>query len=133
MEQHAALVEELIATLEAGDDVAVGIGWGAGEYQEFAIFPHVVVGLARVLAPVARAPAVSLQPAVKPPSHCSRSLGVQGITVVDEIEPGMCLGLTLGDRSVPVHNQVRAASAIEGAWSRAVERLRLIRQSGTVA
>jgi len=132
VEQHAALIEELLATLEAGDDVAVGIGWGAGEYQEYAIFPHVVVGLARVLAPVAARASGLVATGGETAIALLKQSGANGIAVVDEIEPGMCLGLTLGDRSVPCITK-SGGFGDDGCLVRAVERLRLIRQTGTVA
>ena len=132
VERHAALVEELIAALEAGDDVAVGIGWGEGEYQEYAIFPHVVVGLARVLAPVAVHASGLIATGGETAIALFERFGAQGIALVDEIEPGISLGLTLGDLSVPCITK-SGGFGDEGCLVRAVERLRLIRQTGTVA
>jgi D-threonate/D-erythronate kinase len=58
--------------------------------------------------------------------------GVNGIRLVDEIEPGVSLGLTLGGVSVPVVTKA-GAFGDEGSLTRIVRRLRFIRQKGVLA
>jgi uncharacterized protein YgbK (DUF1537 family) len=58
--------------------------------------------------------------------------GVNGIRLVDEIEPGVSLGLTLGDVSIPVVTKA-GAFGDQGSLTRIAERLHLIRQEGILA
>jgi uncharacterized protein YgbK (DUF1537 family) len=59
-------------------------------------------------------------------------LGVDGIRLVDEIEPGVSLGLTLGRINVPIVTKA-GAFGDEGTLARVVQRLRAIIQQGFVA
>jgi uncharacterized protein YgbK (DUF1537 family) len=59
-------------------------------------------------------------------------LGITGIQLVDEIEHGIALGLTLGSLSVPVVTKA-GGFGDAGCLRRIVERLRFIRGSGAVA
>ena len=58
--------------------------------------------------------------------------GITGIQLVDEIEHGIALGLTLGGLAVPVVTKA-GGFGDAGSLRRIVERLRFIRGSGTVA
>jgi D-threonate/D-erythronate kinase len=58
--------------------------------------------------------------------------GVTGIQLIDEIEHGITLGLTLGSLSVPVVTKA-GGFGDAGCLRRIIERLRFIRGSGTVA
>ncbi len=59
-------------------------------------------------------------------------LGITGIQLVDEIEDGIALGLTLGSLSIPVVTKA-GGFGDAGCLRRIVERLRFIRGNGTVA
>jgi uncharacterized protein YgbK (DUF1537 family) len=59
-------------------------------------------------------------------------LGITGIQLVDEIEHGIALGLTLGSLSVPVVTKA-GGFGDAGCLRRILDRLRVIRSSGTVA
>ena len=59
-------------------------------------------------------------------------LGVDGIRLLDEIEPGIPLGLTLGSVSVPVVTKA-GGFGDEKCLERIIARLRFIKQTGTVA
>jgi uncharacterized protein YgbK (DUF1537 family) len=61
-------------------------------------------------------------------AHC----GVRGIRLADELEPGTSLGLTLGALTLPVITK-SGGFGDAGSLRRIVERLRFIRQTGTVA
>jgi D-threonate/D-erythronate kinase len=56
--------------------------------------------------------------------------GVSGIRLVDEIEPGVSLGLTLGSLSVPVATKA-GAFGDENSLVRINERLRAVRTKGS--
>ena len=56
--------------------------------------------------------------------------GVNGIRLVDEIEPGVSLGLTLGSLSVPVATKA-GAFGDENSLVRINERLRAVRTRGS--
>ena len=55
-----------------------------------------------------------------------------GIELVDEIEPGIPLGLTLGEISIPAVTRA-GGFGNEESLSGIISRLRFIRQTGTVA
>jgi len=57
---------------------------------------------------------------------------VNGIRLVDEIEPGVSLGVTLGGASLPVVTKA-GAFGDQGSLTRITERLRSIRQKGVLA
>jgi uncharacterized protein YgbK (DUF1537 family) len=59
-------------------------------------------------------------------------LGAHGIRLLAEIEPGIPLGLTLGEVSVPVVTKA-GGFGDEDCLKRIIERLRSIRQTGNVA
>jgi uncharacterized protein YgbK (DUF1537 family) len=59
-------------------------------------------------------------------------LGVHGLQLVDEIEPGIPLGLTLGEVSVPVVTKA-GGFGNEECLKRILARLRFIRQTGAIA
>jgi len=59
-------------------------------------------------------------------------LGVHGIRLVDEIEPGIPLGLTLGEVSIPVVTKA-GGFGNEDCLKRILARLRFIRNTGAVA
>jgi uncharacterized protein YgbK (DUF1537 family) len=58
--------------------------------------------------------------------------GVNGIRLVEEIEPGVALGLTLGSLSIPVVTKA-GAFGDEDSLSRIAGRLRAIREQGKIS
>jgi uncharacterized protein YgbK (DUF1537 family) len=58
-------------------------------------------------------------------------LGVEGLRLLDEIEPGIPLGLTLGELSIPAVTKA-GGFGDEDCLMRIITRLRFIRQTGTV-
>lgn len=103
---RAAFAGRVAAILEAGGDALVEITT-AGE-PDMALGPRLARGLAEALDPVAgRIGAVAATGGETAAALLAR-LGVDGIRLVDEIEPGVSLGLTLGRLTVPVATKAGA-------------------------
>jgi D-threonate/D-erythronate kinase len=94
--------------------------------------PQIVDALARRIAPLAARTsglmATGGDSAAALLTHC----GVRGIRLIDELEPGISLGITLGALTLPVITK-SGGFGDEGSLQRIAERLRFIRQTGTVA
>ena len=116
--------------LEAGTDVVVDI-ISASDSQS-AGNPHLVSALASLLVPAARDASALAATGGETAAALLMRLGVNGIRLLDEIEPGIPLGLTLGEVSVPAVTKA-GGFGNEGCLRRIIERLRFIRQTGTVA
>ena len=116
--------------IEAGTDVVIDIAPPVG--GPLVTSPQVVDALARRIAPLAaRAGALMAtggDSAAALLTHC----GVRGIRLVDELEPGTSLGLTLGALTLPVITK-SGGFGDAGSLRRIAERLRFIRRTGTVA
>jgi uncharacterized protein YgbK (DUF1537 family) len=123
-------VPALQRALDAGVDVVIDIAPPAG--GPFVALPSVVDSLAHQVAPLAlRAGGLAAtggDSAAALLAHC----GVSGIRLIDELEPGMSLGLTLGAVTLPVITK-SGGFGDAGSLRRIVERLRLIRSTGSVA
>jgi len=121
---------DLESAITGGLDVLIDIAPPAD--GAFATSPHVVDALARRLAPLAvnasALMATGGDTAAALLAHC----GVRGIRLVDELEPGTSLGLTLGALTLPVVTK-SGGFGDAGSLRRIIERLRFIRQTGTVA
>ena len=91
-----------------------------------------VSALARLLAPVARQASALVATGGETAAAMMGQLGVHGLRLVDEIEPGIPLGLTLGEVSIPAVTKA-GGFGNEECLTRIISRLRLIRQTGTVA
>ena len=128
--ERAALVSKVIAGLDAGDDVLVEILMN--ERPNLAIGPRLADGLAETLKPASRHMGGLAATGGETAAAVFAHFGVSGIRLVDEIEPGVSLGLTLGDISVPVVTKA-GAFGDQGSLTRIAERLRLIRQEGILA
>jgi uncharacterized protein YgbK (DUF1537 family) len=133
-DDHAALldremVSDLARTLAGGDDVIIDL---VSPDDAASLQPAAVSALARDLAPLAAsASALGATGGDTAAALCAR-WGITGITLVDEIEPGMSLGVTLGAVSVPLVTK-SGGFGDRGSLTRLAERLRFIRQTGTVA
>jgi D-threonate/D-erythronate kinase len=119
----------LESVLNAGVDVLVDVAPPEGGALAM---PRVVEALARRLAPVAAAASALMATGGDTAAALLGGCGVRGIRLIDELEPGTSLGLTWGALSVPV---VTKSGGFGNAASlrRIVERLRFIRQTGTIA
>jgi uncharacterized protein YgbK (DUF1537 family) len=127
---HAALADRIRSALTAGTDVVVDIA--TADASRNAGNPHLVSALATLLGPAARDASALAATGGETASALLTRLGVQGIRLLDEIEPGIPLGLTLGGVSVPAVTKA-GGFGNEGCLERIIERLRFIRQTGTAA
>jgi uncharacterized protein YgbK (DUF1537 family) len=122
-------VNDLARTLAGGDDVIVDL---ISPEDPASLQRAAVSALARDLAPLAaNASALGATGGDTAAALCAR-WGITGITLVDEIEPGMSLGVTLGAVSMPLVTK-SGGFGDGGSLTRLTERLRFIRQTGTVA
>ena len=126
---HAEMAQRIAATLAGGVDAIVDISQTPGDLDSD---PRLVTALASVLAPVARQASALVVTGGETAAAVLTRAGVAGIRLVDEIEPGIPLGLTLGEISVPVVTKA-GGFGNEECLKRIVSRLRFIRQSGAVA
>jgi uncharacterized protein YgbK (DUF1537 family) len=94
--------------------------------------PHLVSAIGSLLGPAARDASALAATGGETAAALLTRLGVNGIQLLDEIEPGIPLGLTLGGVSVPAVTKA-GGFGNDGCLRRIIERLRFIRQTGTVA
>jgi uncharacterized protein YgbK (DUF1537 family) len=127
---HAEIAQRIAGALSRGIDVVVDIE------QDFAATDRgnsqLVTALARVLAPASREASALVVTGGETAAAVLTRFGVTGIRLLDEIEPGIPLGLTLGEISVPAVTKA-GGFGNEECLKRIVSRLRFIRQTGTVA
>jgi len=127
---HAALAAAAGNSLAGGMDVIVDIAppdsaQGSGN-------PQLVASLASLLARAAREASALVLTGGETAAALLNRLDVKSMRLLDEIEPGIPLGLTLGGISVPVVTKA-GGFGDEGCLKRIIERLRFMRQTGTVA
>ena len=127
---HASLSDAIRNALKSGTDVVVDIASTAS--SKIAGNPHLVSALASLLGPAAHDASALAATGGETAAALLTRLGVNGIRLLDEIEPGIPLGLTLGGVSVPAVTKA-GGFGNEGCLKRIIERLRFIRQTGTVA
>lgn len=119
----------LAQDLDRGDDVVVDLE------PPDAATPRtrdVVDALARQLAPLAAHAGALMATGGDTAAALLARCGVRGIQLADELEPGTSLGLTLGERALPLITK-SGGFGDEGSLRRIVERLRFIRTTGIVA
>jgi D-threonate/D-erythronate kinase len=126
----ADISDAIGAALAQGTDVVVDIKPSA--FSQPGGNPQLVASLARLLVPRARQASALVATGGETAAAMFTRLGVEGIRLVDEIEPGIPLGLTLGEISVPVVTKAGGFGDDE-CLKRIVSRLRFIRQTGAVA
>ena len=127
---HASLSDAIRNALKTGMDVVVDIV--STTSSQIAGNPHLVSALASLLGPAARDASALAATGGETAAALLTRLGVNGIQLLDEIEPGIPLGLTLGGVSVPAVTKA-GGFGNEGCLRRIIERLRFIRHTGTVA
>ena len=115
------------AILEAGGDALVEIAMA--DEPDMTLGPRLARSLAEALDPAAgRIGAVAATGGETAAALLAR-FGVDGIRLVDEIEPGVSLGLTLGRLAVPVATKAGAFGDAD-SLIRICERLRAARTEG---
>jgi uncharacterized protein YgbK (DUF1537 family) len=92
--------------------------------------PRLALGLAAALAPVASSIGAFAATGGETAAVLLSRFGVGGLRLADEIEPGVSLGLTLGELSVPVATKA-GAFGDEFSLIRISERLRAARTTGS--
>jgi D-threonate/D-erythronate kinase len=126
----AGLANGVGKTLARGIDVVVDISQSASAQD--AGNPQLAAALARLLAAPARHASALVATGGETAAALLTRLGVEGLRLVDEIEPGIPLGLTLGEISVPAVTKA-GGFGNEECLKRILSRLRFIRQTGAVA
>lgn len=125
--ERVAVGHHVAALLDAGQDVLVEIR--TGDAPDPALGPRLVRGLAEALGPAASRIGALAATGGETAAALLSAFGVDGIRLVDEIEPGVALGMTLGHLSVPVVTKA-GAFGDEGSLGRIAARLRSIRRKG---
>jgi uncharacterized protein YgbK (DUF1537 family) len=125
---HAALAADVSKRLAAGGDALVEIMMD--DHPNMSLGPQLALALADALATVAPAIGAFAATGGETAAALLSRFGVNGIRLADEIEPGVSLGLTLGQLSVPIATK---AGAFGDAYSliRISERLRAVRTKGS--
>lgn len=123
-----ALAAQIAEVTADGGDVLIEIAMDAA--PDLALGPHLVRGLADALEPVASQIGAFAATGGETAAALLTRFGVRGIRLVDEIEPGVSLGLTLGRLSIPVATKAGAFGDADSLL-RIRERLRIIRVEGS--
>ena len=124
---RAALVDVLSRILSSGNDAMVEVA--VDDSPDLSIGPRLATALADVLFPVLSQAGALVATGGETAAALLTRFGVTGIRLLDEIEPGACLGLTLGAVSLPVVTKA-GAFGDEGSLTRIAEHLRNPRQNG---
>ncbi len=125
-----ALVDQITASLVAGEDVLVEIL--VNGTPDLALGPCLADRLADLLKPASPHASGLAATGGETAAALLARFGVNGIRLVDEVEPGVSLGLTLGDLSIPIVTKAGAFGS-ENTLKHVVQRLRTIRQEGKLA
>lgn len=124
---RAELGRKVAHLLDGGADVVVEIQMD--EAPDMSLGPRLVEGLAEALMPVAPRMSGFAATGGETASALLSSFGVNGIRLIDEIEPGVALGLTLGRLEIPVVTKA-GAFGDEDSLGRIAGRLQNIRKKG---
>ncbi len=125
---RAALAARVAAVIAAGDDALVEIAMDGA--PDMILGPRLAHGLADALDPIARQIGAIAATGGETAAALLARFGIHGIRLVDEIEPGVSLGLTLGRLSVPVATKA-GAFGDEDSLIRIGARLRAVRTEGS--
>ena len=129
-EGRAALGSCVAERLRAGEDVLVEIM--VGDELDMRLGPRLASGLAEALQPAAAVMSGFAATGGETAAALLSRFGVQGIRLVDEIEPGVSLGLSMGALSVPVATKA-GAFGDDQSLIRIARALRAVRQKGSFA
>jgi uncharacterized protein YgbK (DUF1537 family) len=124
----STLAADVTMRLSAGEDALVELMMD--DLPDMSRGPRLARGLAGMLAPVAPSIGAFAATGGETAAALLSRFGVKGIRLVDEIEPGVSLGLTLGAVSVPVATKA-GAFGDELSLIRISERLRAVRSKGS--
>ena len=124
----AQLAADVMKRLSAEGDALVEIMMD--DQPDMSLGPRLARGLAETLAPVAPSIGAFAATGGETAAALLSRFGVDGIRLADEIEPGVSLGLTLGELSVPVATKA-GAFGDELSLIRISERLRAVRTKGS--
>ncbi|MET0723952.1 MAG: four-carbon acid sugar kinase family protein [Tardiphaga sp.] len=127
---RARLAAGVMKRLLSGGDALVEITMD--DKPDMALGAQLSQGLADVLAPVAPSIGAFAATGGETAAALLSRFGVNGIRLADEIEPGVSLGLTLGELSVPIATKA-GAFGDELSLIRIAERLRAVRTKGSFA
>jgi D-threonate/D-erythronate kinase len=122
------LAADVIKRLCGGGDALIEIMMD--DEPDLSLGPRLALGLAHALQPVAPAIGAFAATGGETAAILLSRFGVNGIRLADEIEPGVSLGLTLGQLSVPVATKA-GAFGDKLSLIRIRERLRTVRTKGS--
>ena len=122
---RVALGRQVGALLDAGRDVLVEIGMT--EAPDLSLGPRLAAGLAEALAPAAAYIGALAATGGETAAALLARFGVNGIRLMEELEPGVSLGLTLGAVSFPIVTKAGAFGG-EHSLTRIARHLHLVRQ-----
>ncbi len=125
--EKAAFAGRVAAAIAAGDDALIEIATDG--LPDMALGQRLVDGLADALVSVAPQIGAIAATGGETAASLLARFGVTGIRLVDEIEPGVSLGLTLGRLSIPIVTKA-GAFGDEDSLIRIGARLRAIRTKG---
>ncbi|SNB70939.1 Uncharacterized conserved protein YgbK, DUF1537 family [Arboricoccus pini] len=126
-EDRTELGHEVARLLDADADVLVEIQMGPS--PDMSLGPRLAAGLAAALEPAADRMSAFAATGGETAAALLSRFGVNGIELIDEIEPGVALGFSLGRLSIPVVTKA-GAFGDENSLGRIAARLRAIRKSG---
>lgn len=128
-EQSAAFVQRIIAAVEQGSDALVEIMFDG--VPDLSLTEQLTHAAGQMLEPVSSHISGIAATGGETAAALLTHFGSRGIRLYDELEPGICLGVSIGKLTVPV---ITKAGAFGNEYSliRCVERLRAIRETGTI-
>ncbi|MBC7578247.1 MAG: four-carbon acid sugar kinase family protein, partial [Tardiphaga sp.] len=126
--RQSALAAAVMKRLYVGGDALVEIVMD--DEPDMSLGPQLAQALADVLAPVAPAIGAFAATGGETAAALLSGFGINGIRLADEIEPGVSLGLTLGELSFPIATKA-GAFGDEQSLIRIAERLRAVRTQGS--
>lgn len=125
--RRAALATDVMKRLAQGGDALVEIMMN--DHPDMSLGPQLAQCLAETLGAVAPAIGAFAATGGETAAALLSCFGVNGIHLADEIEPGVSLGLTLGQLSIPIATKA-GAFGDEHSLVRISERLRAVRTKG---
>lgn len=125
---RSAVGHRVAGLLAAGEDVLVEIQ--AGAEADPSAGPRLAAALAETLRPAAACVGALAATGGETAAALLAGFGVGGIRLFEEVEPGIALGVTLGDLSVPVVTKA-GAFGNEETLRRIAGRLRAPRRKGS--